>query len=386
MGDDLIVRIWQATNYRAAFAFRLPWRGLQVPLCARPHHQRGRRGHQQGQQAERDERPALGDHRRQHAAADGAGGLSGGTERDQERDHPGPLGRLGVADDARAVEHQREPVEHAQQRESRTPPARCRARRRRSWRSRRSRPAPAGRRSARIGAIRPPGCPQPGPAHPGPAAARPRSVRHGTSRAAAAPAPPAPRRSRKWRSSSRSRSATAPARHGYEPAWCAQTPWQCRSWSDREPSGARRRPAPRSSRPGSRRPGTRRCSSPSARSAPIVATRKPPTSSPRNVIVWSTEPSAPFAASRSSSATSIGTAAVASGRNTPTPIPPSAARATTAQGVEISASAANTAALPMSQITRLRRTRSRFSRSPTRNPISTDGRELGEQQGRHPGR
>ena len=34
---------------------------------------------------------------------------------------------------------------------------------------------------------------------------------------------------------------------------------------------------------------------------------------------------------------------------------------------------ANTAALPMSQITRLRRTRSRFSRSPTRNPISTTG-------------
>ena len=89
--------------------------------------------------------------------------------------------------------------------------------------------------------------------------------------------------------------------------------------------------------------------------------------------MWSTEPSAPFAASRSSSATSIGTAAVASGRNTPTPTPPSAASATTAQGVEISASAPNTAALPMSQITRLRRTRSRFSRSPTRNPISTTG-------------
>ena len=104
-----------------------------------------------------------------------------------------------------------------------------------------------------------------------------------------------------------------------------------------------------------------------------MATRKPPISSPRNVIVWSTEPSAPFAASRSSSATSIGTAAVASGRNTPTPTPPRAARATTAQGVEIIASAPNTAALPMSQITRLRRTRSRFSRSPTRNPISTTG-------------
>ena len=102
--------------------------------------------------------------------------------------------------------------------------------------------------------------------------------------------------------------------------------------------------------------------------------------------MWSTEPSAPFAASRSSSATSIGTAAVASGRNTPTPTPPSAARATTAQGVEIIASAPNTAALPMSQITRAAPHTQPIQPVSDQEPDQHHRRELGEQQRGHPAR